>query len=101
MRYFPTLAALLIAGFLSTVLRAQQFISTTVTYVSEDWWSRDLQLFLLSKQVDPVGTTTVRTLTNIRTSEPDAQLFAVPADYKIVDETGRFDVKVIVPGQNH
>jgi len=72
-----------------------------VTYVSEDWWSRDLQLFLLSRQVDPIGTATIRSLTQIRTAEPDAALFILPTDYKIVDETGRFDIKLIIPGQSH
>jgi hypothetical protein len=72
-----------------------------VTYVSEDWWARELQLLVLSRQVDPAGTAIVRSLTNIRTSEPNTELFVVPADYKIVDETGRFDVTVTVADQSH
>ncbi len=56
--------------------------------VYERWYSKELQLIVYSKHTDPrFGEQTYR-LTNINRSEPDRSLFAPPADYKIVTETG-------------
>jgi hypothetical protein len=56
--------------------------------VSETWYSKDLQMVVMSKHSDPrVGENTFR-LTNIQRAEPDAALFQVPAGYKVV-ERGR------------
>ena len=52
----------------------------------ERWYSKDLQLIILSKHSDPrFGEQTYR-LTNIKRSEPDSSLFSLPADYTIVNE---------------
>ncbi len=54
--------------------------------VYERWYSKELQLIVLSKHTDPrFGEQTYR-LTNINRSEPDRSLFTPPADYKIVSE---------------
>jgi hypothetical protein len=56
--------------------------------VSETWYSKDLQMVVMSKHSDPrMGESTFR-LTNIQRAEPDATLFQVPAGYK-VSERGR------------
>jgi hypothetical protein len=53
--------------------------------VTEVWTSPDLKTIVSSKRSDPrMGDQTFR-LTNIVRSEPDASLFTVPSDYKIVD----------------
>jgi len=56
--------------------------------VSETWYSKDLQMVVMSKHSDPrMGESTFR-LSNIQRTEPDATLFQVPAGYKI-SEHGR------------
>lgn len=73
-------------------------LRTTVTYpvgavgndrplitMSETWTSRELKMVVLTKNSDPrTGDSTTR-LTNISRTEPDAFMFEVPADYKIVE----------------
>ncbi|MEO8573377.1 MAG: hypothetical protein ABI481_05365 [Pyrinomonadaceae bacterium] len=55
-----------------------------ITY--EKWYSRDLQLVVMSKHNDPrYGEQTYR-LTNIVRSEPDPSLFTLPNGYKLVTE---------------
>ena len=55
-----------------------------ITY--EKWYSRDLQLVVMSKHNDPrFGEQTYR-LTNIVRSEPDPSLFALPNGYKLITE---------------
>jgi hypothetical protein len=56
-----------------------------ITIVTEVWTSPDLKTVIYSKRSDPrMGEQTFR-LTNIVRTEPSATLFAVPADFKIVD----------------
>ena len=56
-----------------------------ITIVSEVWTSPDLKTVVYSKRSDPrMGEQTFR-LTNIVRTEPSPSLFAVPADFKIVD----------------
>ena len=55
-----------------------------IEVVTERWYSSDLQLPLLTNHNDPMmGTMTVK-LVNINRGEPDASLFQVPSDYKLV-----------------
>lgn len=55
-----------------------------ITY--EKWYSRELQLVVLSKHNDPrFGEQTYR-LTNIIRSEPDPSLFTPPQGYKLITE---------------
>jgi hypothetical protein len=56
-----------------------------ISIVTEVWTSTDLKTIISSKRNDPrMGEQTFR-LTNIVRAEPDPSLFAVPADFKIVD----------------
>jgi hypothetical protein len=56
-----------------------------ITIVTEVWTSPDLKTVVYSKRSDPrMGEQTFR-LTNIVRTEPSPSLFAVPADFKIVD----------------
>jgi hypothetical protein len=56
-----------------------------ISIVTEVWTSPDLKTIVYSKRTDPrMGEQTFQ-LTNIVRSEPDASLFMVPADFKIVD----------------
>jgi hypothetical protein len=56
-----------------------------IDIVTEVWTSPDLKTVVYSKRSDPrMGDQTFR-LTNIVRSEPDASLFTIPADFKIID----------------
>jgi hypothetical protein len=56
-----------------------------ISIVTEVWTSPDLKTIISSKRSDPrMGQQTFQ-LTNIIRSEPDASLFTVPPDFKIVD----------------
>ena len=56
-----------------------------ITITTEVWTSPDLKTIVSSKRSDPrMGDQTFQ-LTNIVRSEPDASLFTVPSDFKIVD----------------
>jgi hypothetical protein len=54
-----------------------------IEMISEQWYSKDLQMTVMSRHSDPrTGETTYR-VTNIRRGEPDPSLFQVPADYTV------------------
>ena len=56
-----------------------------ISIATEVWTSPDLKTVVYSKRSDPrMGEQTFQ-LTNIVRAEPDASLFTVPADFKIVD----------------
>ena len=54
-----------------------------INVISEQWYSPDLQLLVMTKHSDPrTGETTYR-LASINRAEPDSSLFEVPADYTV------------------
>lgn len=56
-----------------------------ITIVTEVWTSPDLKTIVSSKRTDPrMGEQTFQ-LTNIVRTEPDASLFTVPSDFRIVE----------------
>ncbi|HEY4359482.1 MAG TPA: energy transducer TonB [Bryobacteraceae bacterium] len=66
--------------------------------ISEHWFSPELQINLDSR-MNNIGSFTNTTITeNLRREEPDKRLFEVPADFKIIRETG--DRAVIFDGAN-
>ncbi|HEY3838491.1 MAG TPA: hypothetical protein VGL72_18050 [Bryobacteraceae bacterium] len=53
--------------------------------VSETWYSKDLQMVVMSKHTDPrMGESTFRVM-NIQRAEPDATLFQTPAGFKVTE----------------
>jgi TonB family protein len=59
----------------------------SLTIVTENWYSDALKVNLLTKRTDPrFGVQTVR-VTELVRAEPEASLFSVPEDYKVVSET--------------
>lgn len=59
-----------------------------LTIVTEYWYAAELRLNLLTKRTDPrYGVQTVR-VTELQRQEPDAALFAIGEDYKVVNEAG-------------
>lgn len=60
-----------------------------INIVIEVWTSPELKTVVMSKRSDPrMGEQTFR-LTNIVRAEPDASLFTVPADFKVLDSPQR------------
>ena len=54
-----------------------------IVITSEQWFSPELQLVVFARTVDPrIGETTYR-LANLKRAEPPAELFRVPADYRV------------------
>lgn len=66
---------------------------------SENWVSEDLRVTVLSRNVDPRNGENTMKLINIRLGEPPPNLFAPPADYTVVDETGPFEIHWTVPAR--
>jgi hypothetical protein len=56
-----------------------------IVIVTEVWTSPDLKTIISSKRIDPrMGEQTFK-LTNLVRAEPDASLFAVPPDFKLIE----------------
>ena len=59
-----------------------------LTIVTEYWYAAELRINLLTKRTDPrYGVQTVR-VTGLERQEPDAALFAMGGEYKVVNEAG-------------
>lgn len=56
-----------------------------IVAVSDIWFSRDLQMVILSISDDGQGGRSVMRVTNVVRSAPNEQLFQVPADYTVKD----------------
>jgi len=70
-----------------------------ITVTSERWYSPELKATVSTKHDDPWAGELKTDLKNISAGEPDASLFSVPADYKIVDEKdGPIRIKLHAPG---
>jgi hypothetical protein len=64
-----------------------------ITIAYETWTSPDLKVVVLAKFSDSRNGERTVGLRRIGRSEPDAQLFQVPPDYTIINETGAFEIK--------
>ena len=61
--------------------------------VTETWTSSELKIVIFSNQSDPGSSASTRQILNLSRAEPDPNLFIVPTDYTVVDETGRFSIE--------
>jgi hypothetical protein len=69
-----------------------------ITVTSERWYSPELKATVTTKHDDPWAGELKTELKNVSASEPDASLFAVPADYKVVDDKdGPIRIKLHAP----
>ena len=59
-----------------------------IEVVYDRWFSKDLGVVVYSKTTDPRSGEQTYKLTNIVRSEPDPSLFAVPAEYKKIGQSG-------------
>jgi len=57
-----------------------------VVSTKEFWYSPKIGVNLVVKRMDPLQGTQVFTVSNISLAEPDARLFAVPAQFKVADQ---------------
>jgi hypothetical protein len=65
-----------------------------IVITHEMWSSPELRLVISSQSVDPeIGDFSIR-IVNLNRSEPDPALFLPPPDYKVVEETGPFVVRI-------
>ena len=66
--------------------------------ISESYYSPELMLTVLTKGIsESAGTENIGALIDISRAEPDASLFQIPPDYKIIEETGPFELVLIIP----
>jgi TonB family protein len=90
-----SLGAWLIQGFSAQGLRRTTTIPPGVI-VTETWTAPELGIVVRQKIVDPRFGESIDELTRIRTGEQDANLFRVPADYNVVDESGDLTIPFTV-----
>jgi hypothetical protein len=70
-----------------------------ITVTSEHWYSPELKATIMTKHDDPWAGELKTEFKNVSTAEPDSSLFAVPADYKVVDvKDGPIKIKLDAPG---
>ena len=60
-----------------------------IVVASERWFSPELHIVVFAKTTDPRVGETVYRLTNVKRAEPPADLFKVPADYRVRGEGRR------------
>jgi len=69
-----------------------------ILVTSERWYSPELKATIMTKHNDPWAGELKTQFMNVNTAEPDASLFVVPSDYKIVEEKGGpFTIKLKPP----
>ncbi len=57
-----------------------------IEIVAEEWYSKDLQMTVMSRHSDPRTSETTYRVINIRLGEPDPTLFQAPPDYAVTDK---------------
>lgn len=57
-----------------------------IPVVTEKWFSPELQIVVYSRHVDPIAGEHIFRLVNIKKSEPSAELFAVPSNFRIENQ---------------
>jgi hypothetical protein len=95
-----SLGTQMIDGVLAQGTRMTRIIPTgaqgndgPITITTDNWYSPDLQLNLLTVTTDPRSGVQTTKFTDFSRAEPDPALFMVPVGYSIVDETGAFTIK--------
>jgi hypothetical protein len=60
-----------------------------IRIISEQWFSPDLQVLVMTRHSDPRVGETIYKLTNIVRGQPDPNLFVLPPDYTVKGRSGR------------
>jgi len=58
-----------------------------IQVVHEKWFSPELQVVVMSRNVDPIAGEHIFKLVNLKRNEPAGELFAIPAGYKVENAT--------------
>jgi hypothetical protein len=69
----------------STIPAGQIGNERPIDLVSEQWYSKDLQMTVMSRHSDPRNGETTYRVSNLRQGQPDASLFQVPGDYTMTE----------------
>ena len=75
-----------------TIPAGSQGNDRDINVVTEIWTSPDLHMIIYRKSSDPRSGDSIMHFNNLSRNEPDPQLFLVPFDYQVVDETGPFTI---------
>ena len=75
-----------------TIPAGSQGNDRDINVVTEMWTSPDLHMVIYRKSSDPRSGDSIMHFNNLSRNEPDPQLFLVPPDYQVVDETGPFTI---------
>lgn len=59
-----------------------------IQIVTENWYSPELQVIVMSRHLDPLSGEHIFRLANVRRAEPAANLFAVPAGFEVKNAPG-------------
>jgi hypothetical protein len=70
-----------------------------IDVVSEQWFSPELELVMRSLHRDPWGGEITTAVTKVRRGEQSAELFTVPAQYKLIDADTEDERHVLVNGR--
>ncbi|WP_260737540.1 hypothetical protein [Tunturiibacter lichenicola] len=70
-----------------TIPAAMSGTGHDIVIVDEYWYSPDLSIYMIIKHNDPRTGEQLVAVSSVDRHEPDASVFAVPSNYKIVDET--------------
>ncbi|HEY2169731.1 MAG TPA: hypothetical protein VGJ30_08910 [Candidatus Angelobacter sp.] len=86
------LGSMMMEGFAVTGTRAGASAASAAkgglpTVVTESWFSKELKVDLLVTRQKPQSSSQTTKLTNITPGEPDPNLFQLPADYTILDNS--------------
>ena len=78
-----------LAGYrkVRTVPAAMSGTGKDVEVVDEYWYSQELSIYMIIRHNDPRTGEQLVAVTSVERAEPAAEVFAVPAAYKVVDET--------------
>jgi hypothetical protein len=68
-----------------------------IVTTSEIWDAPELRLTISAKSFNPMSGETSMEIVNLSRLEPDPALFQPPPDYKIVEETGHFEIRIQRP----
>jgi hypothetical protein len=66
-----------------TIPAGQMGNERPIEIVTEQWYSKDLKMTVMSRRADPRSGETIYRVSGIRRGEPDPSLFQVPADYTV------------------
>ncbi len=82
----------------TTIPTGQMGNDKPISVISERWYSPDLKTTIMTKHTDPWAGEIKTEFTGVNISEPDASLFTVPSEYRIVeDKAGPITIQMPPP----